>query len=53
MKLKKYKRNAENEKKKYLLENTPKLIEDALSKEKENFDIEKKKMGDKTEQQKK
>lgn len=47
------KRNAENEKKKYLLENTPKLIEDALSKEKEKFDLEKKTLEMRMEQQKK
>ena len=47
------KRNHENEKKKYLLENTPKLIDDALSKEKERFDMEKKVWEIKMEQQKK
>lgn len=46
------KRNAENEKKKYLLENTPKIIQDALSKEKEQFDLEKKALEVKLDQQK-
>lgn len=47
------KRNSENEKKKYLLENTPKLIEEALSKEKEGHDLEKKKWEVQMDQQKK
>ncbi len=47
------KRNSENEKKKYLLENTPKLIDEALIKQNENFDIEKKKLEMKMEQQRK
>jgi len=46
------KRNAENEKKKYLLENSGKLIDEALKKEKENFDLEKKEMEVRIEQQK-
>lgn len=51
--LEELKRNSENEKKKYLLENTPKLIEDALLRQNENFDVEKKKLEMKMEQQKK
>jgi hypothetical protein len=45
------KRNVENDKKKYLLENTPKIIKDALSKEKEQFDLEKKTLELKLDQQ--
>ena len=47
------KRNADNEKKKYLLENSGKLVEEALRKEKEGFELEKKEMELKLEQQKK
>lgn len=36
------KRNAENEKKKFLLENSPKLIDDAVRKVKDEFDFERK-----------
>jgi hypothetical protein len=46
------KRNADNEKKKYLLENSGKLVEEAVRKEKEGFELEKKEMELKLEQQK-
>ena len=46
------KRNVENEKKKYLLENAPKIIQDALSKEQEQFDLEKKALELRLDQQK-
>ena len=45
------KRNSENEKKKYLLENSGKMIDEALKKEKENHELEKKEMELKLEQQ--
>lgn len=47
------KRDSEIDKKKYLLENSNKLIDDALKKERENFDLEKREMQIKLEQQRK
>jgi len=47
------KRDVENEKKKYFLENSGKLVDEAVRKEKENFDLEKKEMEVRLEQQKK
>jgi hypothetical protein len=47
------KRNNEFEKKKYLLENSSKLIEDALKKQNANFDFEKREMQIKIDQQRK
>ena len=46
------KRNAEIDKRKYLLENSAGLIDEALRKEKESFELEKKEMELKLEQQK-
>ncbi|HEX4850754.1 MAG TPA: DUF2130 domain-containing protein [Puia sp.] len=46
-------RDSEMEKKKYLLENSNKLIDEALKKERENFELEKREMQIKLEQQKK
>jgi len=50
--LEEVKRDVENEKKKYFLENSGKLVDDAVKKEKENFDLEKKEMEVRLEQQK-
>ncbi|MBS1597966.1 MAG: DUF2130 domain-containing protein [Bacteroidetes bacterium] len=47
------KRDMENEKKKYFLENSGKLVDEAVKKEKENFELEKKEMEVRLEQQKK
>ena len=51
--LEEMKRDAENEKRKYFLENSGRLVEEAVKKEKENFDLEKKEMEVRLEQQKK
>jgi len=51
--LEEMKRDVENEKKKYFLENSGRLVEEAVKKEKENFDLEKKEMEVRLEQQKK
>lgn len=51
--LEEVKRDVENEKKKYFLENSGKLVDDAVKKEKENFELEKKEMEVRLEQQKK
>lgn len=51
--LQEMKRNAETEKRKYLLENADKLIQDALLKEKEGFDLERTALEIKIEQQRK
>ncbi|PWT73965.1 MAG: DUF2130 domain-containing protein [Bacteroidetes bacterium] len=47
------KRDGELEKKKYLLENSNRLIDEALKKERENFELEKREMQIKLEQQRK
>ncbi|NOT50544.1 MAG: DUF2130 domain-containing protein [Chitinophagaceae bacterium] len=51
--LEEIKRNAETEKKKYLLENSSKIIEDALKNEREGFALEKKEWEIKQDQQSK